>query len=147
MESLRVLNENRAALLAVVSELDAKIAAHPETIAEFFSEFVQHPGCAAHIARVTSVTEADGWTDSRKNPMEWSGFRFTLRDDPQTYWMRSGSNWCSNVEDCGKDGDESCPDVPLSSMQDLEDEALADYIASLDPVMAIGCMLRARLGW
>lgn len=148
MQTLAELYESRKAVLDTVKVFDRKISEHPEHIAKHFTDdLAGHPGCAAIIAKVEMIEDAEGWTDSRKNPVQWSGYRFRLKDDPQTYWMRDGSNWCSDFCDAGKDGDEACADVPLGQMQNAEDK-LPDFIAGQpETYMAVACMLRALQGW
>lgn len=151
METLQALTEQRKSIVDSLAAMDARIASHPEHIATFFEAFASHPGCAEHIAKIASIVDADGWTESRKNATQWSGYRFRLRDDEQAYWMRSGSNWCSDFTDCGKDGDEQCTDIPLGELMEMSDKSdpdkLAHFIASKPTVMAIGCMLRVKDGW
>jgi hypothetical protein len=154
--SLVELTSLRVAAKAELARLDALIASHPETIAELFAEFLAHPGCAALASNVTCVEPASGHTDSRKNVMDWHGYRFRVDGDLQLYWMRHGENWCSELNDCGKDGDVDCPDLDMDTLQNWEsgDEtvggvkvAALDWICTLPTWQAIGHLLRCVQGW
>lgn len=61
-----------------------------------FNDFLSH---------IKLVKETSGMTDSRKNMMSWHGYVFIIED--QLYYVRHGSNWCSDILDCGLEGKES----------------------------------------
>lgn len=146
--SLTDLREQRWKAVAEVKRIEQEIARHPETIREVFSHFMRHAGCVALVTKVEFVENASGTTDSRKNPIEWSGYRFRLKGDPQTYWMRHGENWCSSVNDCGVDGDEACPDLEFNRLVEFEDEtARLDWICTHADWQAVGYLLRCVQGW
>lgn len=157
MKTLQELNDELDQLRERKHEVDNLISQHPDYIISFFEQFKNHIECKKLIDQVEFVQHASDWTDSRKNPVEWTGFLFKLKNSDETYQVRSGMNWCSIVEDCiifDKQGyTKSEEKIPLSSLQEGVDNLgnftneIKDFICNLEPYLAIVCMLRCTKDW
>ncbi len=100
MKSLSDLRIDCLRLEGELALVRYEIAHHPERIRSCFGDRWQD-----EFAVVESVEAIDGWTDSRKNPTRWQGFKFKIGGIE--YWVRHGSSWCSGFTDCGLYGDQN----------------------------------------
>ncbi len=97
---------------------------------------------AASVTRVEPVT---GWTDSRKNPCPYRGFKFVL--DGVQYEAARGSNWCSSFTQVEQLGSALCDELPNWEEYVDDDGFLKeDLYESLPPHEAVGLALLYRNG-
>ena len=137
MKTLESLKEEKKVLEAKLKALSREIMTHPDEVMGFFT--LQLEGYSkedqervkSFVSNILFVENIEGWTDSRKNPVEWRGFAYAFRDNPEEeFWCREGSNWCSDFFDCGKRGYERAPDIehPSNIWHDLWDEVTCEGI-------------------
>lgn len=84
--------------------IQEEIDKRPQNILTYFGVFVNtvKDGVVYNaIRKVTRIEAISDWTDSRKNPVEYSGYEFDI--DGETYYVIHGSNWCSSIDYCGND--------------------------------------------
>jgi len=96
MSTLEELEDARFKALSAVRNVELEIALHPDTISTAFARAVVDFGDKIKpiIDQVQAVMPVKGITDSRKNMMSWRGYHFLIKDVPQNYETRIGSNWC-----------------------------------------------------
>jgi hypothetical protein len=150
MKTLAELEEEKKDLEKKLRAVEEKISQHPETIGAFLTS---REDLKPLIAELHLLQKTSGWTDSRKNPVEWHGYRYSFVDDPKTvYWTRYGSNWCSDFRDCGVEGDERAPDLspsPYSLWEDNEedDDKSFEQILKMPRHIALAYALWFTEGW
>lgn len=155
MKSFADLQAELQKAFSVIHALEEAIAAHPEQIANHFSRcsWLSFPGVKELVESLDSLHPTSDWTDSRKNPMQWYGYNFSFKNDDQVYTYRSGSNWCSEVLDCGnnKFGFE---DIDRNwQMDNTDEETLELTKEALEEIMkhpkhiALGHLLCNIEGW
>jgi len=116
--SLEELNQEKKKLEKKIKEINRKISQHPDTIPK---EFVDREDLRPLIESLHFLERTSGWTDSRKNPMEWNGYRYSFKGEPRKiYCTRYASNWCHEFRDCGVEG-ESLEDLSPSPYQIWEE--------------------------
>ena len=134
-ESIESLQEQIKQKKTEIKELKDQIHHHPDYIRQFFDEkLIKVPDEV--MKKITFIERTSGWTDSRKNPMQYEGIRFDY--DGKSYEVMKGSNWCSEVHAYTQIG-KYAPyvDIPHST---IYSSAVKDYFTS-DPVKAVASLL------
>ncbi len=115
---MKSLTDLRIECLRLEGELAVvryEIAHHPERVRSYFGNRWRE-----EFTVVESVEPIDGWTDSRKNPTHWQGFKFKIGG--VEYWVRAGHSWCSDFADCGLYGDKNCHNIHPNDWVDFPGE-------------------------
>ena len=140
------LRARREQLLAELRSVDDAIGSLPEVIEEIFSHL---SGVDVATLGLSFIEPASGVTDSRKNQMDWQGYRFRIEGSDTTYLFRQGDNWCSSFEDCGpEDGHKA--DLNMGELdgvaggQETDAELATRLLRDNAPQTAVALLLRLK---
>jgi hypothetical protein len=88
--SLEQLNLRLCHLEDQLTETERLISEHSDTIKANFPGYQDHPV----LQKVKAIELVEGWTDNRKNPCKYRGYRYKVGE----FWYTAtlGSSWCSN---------------------------------------------------
>lgn len=148
MKTLEQLNAHRASILEALAEADRNIASHPDTIWSHF-QGIKRDLIESLVGQLETLVPVSGWTDSRKNPMQWGGFEYSFWGDETKYWCRAGEKY--SFQDCGLAGDEACADKEhVSSVYEEHgsaDEPFVAHVLTLPKHEAVAYLLWCSEGW